>query len=143
MDVVYSVVISIAVSKGTGTHAATLPGPEAAVAAGYWNVVAIEVGIFSFGLPKLAIALLLGRILNIRPLLCWILYTLAGGLILYAIVQDIVFIEQCSPVEGAWNRSIKAVCWDPWPVTVSGIVYSGKSKDVPVLIIALTALALG
>ncbi|KAL9050420.1 MAG: hypothetical protein Q9162_006634 [Coniocarpon cinnabarinum] len=136
VNILYSVVISIAVSKGTGTRAATLASPQAAVEAGKWNVVAIETGIFSFGLPKVAIALLLGRILTIRRSLCWLLYAMAGTLIVYAVVQDVVFIEQCDPVEGAWNRSIKAKCWDPWPVTVSGIVYScmyahGDHANVP------------
>ncbi|KAL9086059.1 MAG: hypothetical protein Q9159_004388 [Coniocarpon cinnabarinum] len=121
VNILYSVVISIAVSKGTGTRAATLASPQAAVEAGKWNVVAIETGIFSFGLPKVAIALLLGRILTIRRSLCWLLYAMAGTLIVYAVVQDVVFIEQCDPVEGAWNRSIKAKCWDPWPVTVSAL----------------------
>ena len=122
--------MSIAVSKGTGSHETTLSGPEAAMKAGYWSFIAFEIGTFSFGLPKIAIALLLGRMLPLRREVYWLLVSLAGLLTLYAIGQDIVYIEQCTPTEGLWNKSIKSTCWDRRPVIISGTAFGGKSLPV-------------
>lgn len=125
VDIAFSITISVAVSKGTGRHSDTLPSHEAAIQVGYWNTIATELAIFSFGLPKVAIALLLGRILNVRPALCWLLYSLAGVLVVFAVIEDIVFIEQCSPINAMWDKSVPATCWDPSPIAVSGVIYGG------------------
>lgn len=72
--------------------------------------------VMSFSLSKIAVALLLIRILT--PAFrrgAWFLYPLTGIQLLLGIVVSIVQFAQCSPTRSLWDLSLPLKCW---PFTV-------------------------
>lgn len=88
--------VSVAVATGTGKHLDEIP-PQKRATAIRINLAENCVSLFSFTVPKLAIALLLVRILGLLRGATVTLIGLAVILNLYSIVQSIVLSLETDP----------------------------------------------
>ena len=73
-------------------------------------------GILSVGVPKLAVACLLERLLNPTHASKWspiILYGLSISCNLFGILCAILFWVQCRPAAALWDPLLKSNCWNP------------------------------
>ncbi|ORY63854.1 uncharacterized protein BCR38DRAFT_514449 [Pseudomassariella vexata] len=101
----------VAVHYGNGLHLASIP-PEDRSPAIFWTIASFCPGIFSSGIPKLAVASLLCRIMcPSRPhrVLLWSL----GIVSCISLVGCVVLIyARCSPVSRGWDKEVAGTCMD-------------------------------
>ncbi|KAF7542593.1 hypothetical protein G7Z17_g11440 [Cylindrodendrum hubeiense] len=115
----------VAVKDGNGRHFDTLELEEKQNAI-FYTILGFPFGIFAFGLPKLAVAALLIRIMNpkkIHRIILWTLPSLCMGGLLGCVV---ILFGQCRPVQSQWTFSITdKTCWSPY-VLVDFAIFAGS-----------------
>lgn len=97
-----------------------------------WTEIGFCPGVFSFGLPKLAVIHLLTRLMNpglAHKIFLWVLGIVCNLSLLGCIV--LLFV-QCSPVRSQWDFSLAAEkqCWDKW-VLVKYTIFAGCKFNLP------------
>lgn len=110
-----SIFVTISASWGLGQHEATLKS-ENIMYTIKWVYLCEIFSIMSPGFGRISFAFLLLGLLppggkgSIRPKFLW-------GIIAIQFVVDvgtvIVSMSQCRPIEGFWDKSVEAGCWDP------------------------------
>ena len=116
----------MAVTQGMGKHMDELTD-TAAVNTARWIFVINCVAIVTFVLPKPAIALLLARVLGVGGLSKrdeFILFGPATLIIKWTVATELLWICQCEPVSGHWNKNSAAKCLNPWIYTIEAIIFS-------------------
>ena len=114
-------------SQGAGKRITEL-SPEGALSAIKWSFITNCVGVFTFSTPKVAIALLLGRVLavgTVSRVEALILYIPAAIIMAWAVGAEIFYTRQCNPVSGNWNKEEGARCLNPHDFVVFVIIYGG------------------
>ncbi|KAI9661451.1 MAG: hypothetical protein M1831_002973 [Alyxoria varia] len=109
VNITYAALLSHAVSIGMGLHLYELGGPTTIPGhdAIKWNVITTAVSVFTFAIPKIGVALLLGRILGFmgasfgRQML---LYAPAILLNLWAIAVCAFWLRQCVRPNLIWEK---------------------------------------
>ncbi|KAI0153242.1 integral membrane protein [Xylariaceae sp. FL1272] len=96
---------TISVNSGDGKHFATLTThqQEASI---LWTTAGFCPGVFSFGLPKLAVVVLLTRLLNPGRLHAAFLWFLGITTILVLAATVGVLVGRCQPAQAQWDFSI-------------------------------------
>ena len=120
---VYAILVTIAVGAGNGRHQyyLGLAGTESGIK---WIIIAFIPGIISLSLPKLAVALLLIRLLNPSKWQRWFMYFITISCIIAFVLCALFLWVQCTPTEGLWNPTIVATCWNP-SVLVNYAIFCG------------------
>ncbi|TDZ34427.1 hypothetical protein C8035_v010573 [Colletotrichum spinosum] len=113
----------VAVSYGMGLHFATLTTEQKSGAI-FWTMVGFPAGVMSFGLPKVAVVVLLTRILNPGPRHKNILWGLSLFCLLSLTANMVLLFIRCRPTQSNWDFSPSPRCWDKW-ILVHFAVYTG------------------
>lgn len=113
---------SVAVSKGTGQHIATIP-PSQLNEALRFNLIASVFCVMNITVPKLAVAILLRRLLNPSRFVIFGLYFLPVGAIAWDILIVILTFTSCISFLGGQNHQR---CVSPEVLEVCSLVAGGK-----------------
>ncbi|TLD34217.1 hypothetical protein PspLS_00169, partial [Pyricularia sp. CBS 133598] len=95
----------VAVRHGEGRHIWTL-SEEELEAARMWFIIASVPGVTALGLPKIAIALMLNRILFATKWLTTASWFFSGITTVNFIVVIFLLVFQCSPMRAAWTANV-------------------------------------
>ncbi|KAI6590792.1 hypothetical protein MCOR06_004917 [Pyricularia oryzae] len=121
--------ISIAIKHGEGRHIWTLSEDELE-ASKLWFIIASVPGVSALGLPKIAIALMLNRILFANRWLTMASWFLSGMTTLNFTVVLFLLIFQCSPMRAAWSANVpNAKCYGS-DVVVNLCIYASVFSAV-------------
>ena len=135
--IVEAALASRAVKAGLGRHSAEMSDAQL-LDANEWTITTNAVAIFGIPTPKLAVAILLVRILAVgRPsrALQFSLYAPALLMVVLAVVQFGILFGQCQPIEGSWNPFIEAKCYNPNIFYVSAMIWQGMAFVVNVSVL--------
>jgi len=110
-----------AVTAGNGRHSATLSDEQKSGPILYIFSCFCP-GIFSFGIPKLAVVALLTRITNPSPRQRIFLWSITSGCLAILFGCIVIIFAQCTPTRSQWNFSIKGTCWSRWVLIDYAIV---------------------
>lgn len=91
------------------------------------TLVGLTLGALSFTLTKIAVVILLTKLLHPSPCHTRVLWGLVGGNILFISIAGLIFFLQCTPPQALWNQHITHKCWDPVVATSLATSASGKS----------------
>lgn len=123
--------VSIAIKHGEGRHIWTLSEDELE-ASKLWFIIASVPGVSALGLPKIAIALMLNRILFANRWLTVASWFMSGMTTLNFTVVLFLLIFQCSPVRAAWSANVpNATCYGSDVVVNFCIYASGMRPTTP------------
>ncbi len=69
----------------------------------------------AFCIPKVAVALLLIRLMGPGHRRKWLLYVITGIMMIAGTLSAILLFVQCRPVAALWDPAVEATanCWDP------------------------------
>ncbi|KAF2646828.1 integral membrane protein [Massarina eburnea CBS 473.64] len=115
-----------AVSSGNGRHFPLLTTEQKSGAILY-TIAGFCPGVFSFGIPKLAVVALLTRITNPTRKHRIFLWTMTIGCLVLLFGCVIILFAQCSPSRSQWDFSVQGTCWSPWVLIYYSIVAGGLS----------------
>ncbi|KAJ5095482.1 hypothetical protein NUU61_004838 [Penicillium alfredii] len=122
----FSIVCTVDVSLGYGTHTSTIP-EERLKSVLLLNNVNFLFGIMSFCIPKLAIVALLDRLFKMTKVHRFILWGLAYFNFVVSAITVIIIWTMCDPPKAQWDRSLMkqgAKCRDPW-ILVNYSIFNG------------------
>ncbi|KAK4184960.1 hypothetical protein QBC35DRAFT_476775 [Podospora australis] len=100
-----------AISHGGGRHLETLT-PENAEKALFYIIISFVPGVSSFTIPKVAVVILLAKLLNpgkIHRMIMWVVSTLY---LLVSLGMLVINFAQCSPAKRQWKPYIDGTCID-------------------------------
>ncbi|SPQ26318.1 588c37c8-167c-4bd2-9407-c1eed63c842f [Thermothielavioides terrestris] len=118
MSVVF---VGVAVSYGAGRHIATIP-PNDAHKAIFYTMVASPPSILAFTVPKIAVLILLVKVLCPSRRHRVFMWTIAVLVSLMSIGTMVMIWVQCQPVAVQWGEA-KGTCWNPEVVFIFGLVH--------------------
>ncbi|KAL9052602.1 MAG: hypothetical protein Q9162_005292 [Coniocarpon cinnabarinum] len=104
VQLAYVSTLTAAMSAGLGEHVYDIP-QERLPLAGFRQVLASSIGVWTFALPKLGIVALLERLLSLRVWTRAIFWTLSLGLVACCGLLSIFWFAQCTPRAHQWNPS--------------------------------------
>jgi hypothetical protein len=114
-----------AVKAGNGRHFALLTTEQKQDAILY-TLAGFCPGIFSFGIPKLAVVALLTKITNpSRKHKIW-LWFMTGGCLFALFGCVIIIYAQCTPSRSQWDFSVPGKCWSKWILIDYAIVVGSE-----------------
>ncbi|PVI08126.1 hypothetical protein DM02DRAFT_648190 [Periconia macrospinosa] len=111
-----NVTVSIAVHYGLGRHGYYIivnDGPMSVSNVIKWQVWGEPVAIFGASIPKIAVTMLIIRIVNPHQLVAAFLWTLNITLNLMSVACVVTTFVQCKPTSFYWTRTGDGTCWDP------------------------------
>lgn len=103
-----------------------LTGPEKELAAKIATLTH-SLLLWSFSLPKLAIAALLSRVFCLGALKKTVLYVLAISLLVMSCIVSVFHWTQCRPISHQWKPNIPGSCWPPYVLCKISLANSCKS----------------
>ena len=117
---------TISTQYGIGRHLVTLPSKDTMEAI-RWVTITDPFGIMAFCIPKVAVALLLVRIMAPAQRGRRFLYFMIGGVMIAGIFNCILLFVQCKPVAALWDPIVAATatCWKPSVLVNYGYFLSG------------------
>ncbi|AEO69775.1 uncharacterized protein THITE_2014519, partial [Thermothielavioides terrestris NRRL 8126] len=121
MSIVSVVFVGVAVSYGAGRHIATIP-PNDAHKAIFYTMVASPPSILAFTVPKIAVLILLVKVLCPSRRHRVFMWTIAVLVSLMSIGTMVMIWVQCQPVAVQWGEA-KGTCWNPEVVFIFGLVH--------------------
>jgi len=127
LSFIYVGLASLAIRNGGGRHAATLT-PEQITSAVYYTVISFVPGVSSFVIPKLAVVILLAKLLNpgaAHKAIMWAISALYLGL---GVGMLIINFVQCNPPAAQWGGA-EGTCWDR-KITVDYAIALGVTSTV-------------
>ncbi|KAK3901759.1 hypothetical protein C8A05DRAFT_44664 [Staphylotrichum tortipilum] len=104
--------VTAAIAGGGGRHSSTLSQSQVQLVS-VLILVGLTLGALSFTLTKIAVVILLIKLLHPSQCHTRVLWGLVGGNVLFMSVAGLVFFLQCMPPQALWNQYIKHKCWDP------------------------------
>lgn len=122
---------TIAVRNGNGKHFSLLTTEQQENTILY-TTAAFCPGVISFGLPKMAVVILLTRLLNPGKYHKWFIWWLGIWCQLTLFATCGVLLGQCTPTNSLWDFSVKGTCFSK-SIQVAYCVYAGgKAHYVPI-----------
>ena len=112
------------VSFGNGKHTALL-STEQQEGAVFWTTIAFCPGVLSFCLPKLAVVVLLIRILHPGPFHRCFLWTMVILCQLSFIGAMGILLGRCRPTRAIWDFSVQGTCLDISILVNYGLAVTG------------------
>jgi hypothetical protein len=116
-----------AVKSGNGRHFSTLT-TEQKQGAILFTFSGFVPGIFSFGIPKLAVVALLTKITNPSRKHRIFLWAMTSSCLFILFGCVIIIFAQCNPSRSQWDFSVEGTCWSPWVLIDYAIVAGSKSS---------------
>ncbi|KAI9703026.1 MAG: hypothetical protein M1820_006017 [Bogoriella megaspora] len=102
---------TVAVAAGLGRHIVYLQIDQIEKIA-YLAAVMEPIGIFSYTFPKLAVAILIIKLLAVQKRGKWFLYSIIVVLFATRIIISTLNFARCNPPKSIWNHAIHGKCWD-------------------------------
>jgi hypothetical protein len=130
-----------AVRSGNGRHFELLTLEQKSDAILY-TIAGFCPGIFSFGIPKLAVVALLTRITNPSRKHKIFLWIMTSGCLLILFGCVIILFAQCTPARSQWDFSVKGTCWNRWILVYYAIVAGNISAAVDLYLAIYPAVVL-
>lgn len=118
--------VTAAIAYGGGRHENTLSHSQSDLAS-VLILVGLTMGALAFTLTKVAVVILLVKLLH-PPL--WhvrFLWGMVGGNVVLISIGGLVFFLQCKPPQALWVQGIEHDCWNPAVATGFATGASGKS----------------
>ena len=114
MSIIASIFYSISVGHGNGKHLASL-SPEDAMQAIKWNMLSRPFCIMASCLPRIAVVLLLIRLMTLSKASKFFLLFITTSQTASAIASTTILFMQCKPVTALWDTKISVTSsyWDP------------------------------
>ncbi|MCJ1398245.1 hypothetical protein MMC11_001442 [Xylographa trunciseda] len=118
MNLLAQIFCTISTAYGIGRHLAAL-SPENAIQAIKMESISSAFGVMAFCIPKIAVALLLVRLMGPKHRGKWFLYFITGTVTIAGVLSIIFLFVQCQPVAALWDPAVAAMatCWDPSVLT--------------------------
>jgi len=120
--------VTAAVACGGGHHEYALSQKQVQLAS-VLTLVGLTMGAISFTLTKVAVVILLIKLLHPSRWHVWFLWAMVGGNVLFIAVGGLVFFLQCKPPQALWVDGIEHTCWDPAVATGVATGASGKIRS--------------
>lgn len=114
---------TVAVRYGNGKHFSLLTTEQQEYTILY-TTAAFCPGVISFGLPKLAVVILLTRLLNPSRYHKWFIWWLGIWCMLTLFATCGVLLGQCTPTNSLWNFSVEGKCFSK-TILVGYCIYAG------------------
>ena len=130
-------ITSASVSHGLGRHIVYLQ-PDQISHTLYLSAIVQPIGIFSYVLPKLAIVMLIVKLMGPKKHGIWFLYSIVTILAIASALAPIFVFVQCDPPSHFWNPTEPAKCWPPnvlMNTTIFGGCESSISKSLSSIIL--------
>lgn len=114
MTLIAQIIGTISTTYGNGRHLTAL-SPQDATQAIKLHLNCNLFGIMAFCIPKVAVTLLLIRLMGPGHRRKWLLYAITGVMTIAGILSSILQFVQCRPVAALWDPAVAATasCWDP------------------------------
>lgn len=120
----------VAVRYGEGQHMVNLT-PEERHNAQLWGIFASISGIFGLGLPKIALAIMLNRVLFANYWTSMVSWSLSIVTMVNFTVANFMILFQCAaPMEAVWVHDPEGKCYNVWLVIDFCIYASGKTPMI-------------
>ena len=103
---------TIAASHGLGRHTIYLSAANL-TAILYYSTISVVLGVAAICLPKLAVVILLIKLMGPRQRGQWFLYGMLIILFITSAMNIIVVFVQCDRFSHLWHPSEPAKCWSP------------------------------
>lgn len=120
---------TVAVKNGNGKHFSLLTTEQQENTVLY-TTAAFCPGVISFGLPKMAVVILLTRLLNPSRYHKWFIWWLGIWCQLTLFATCGLLLGQCTPTNSLWNFSVEGKCFDK-SILVGYCVYAGCGLAIP------------
>ncbi|KAH6866912.1 integral membrane protein [Alternaria rosae] len=114
-----------AVQAANGCHFAVLSDEEKSGAI-FYTLAGFPPGIFSFRIPKLAVAALVTRLNNPSRKHRIFLWAMTSGCLLILLGCVIIFFAQYTPSRSQWDFSVQGTCWSPWILIYYAVIAGSK-----------------
>ncbi|KAL9593642.1 MAG: hypothetical protein Q9219_007458 [cf. Caloplaca sp. 3 TL-2023] len=124
LSVSWAATDSVSVAYGNGQHADCLALPDLSTAVKL-NSFAYIPGVMSVSVPKLAVAILLMRLLNVSKIQRILMYSMCYITNVAQALCAILLFTQCESGSGLWHPEILPVCRDPY-VQVQFTFFAGS-----------------
>ena len=116
-----------AVAFGLGRHVVSLQEDQIEKIA-YLIAIMEPFAIFSYSIPKLAVVILIIKLLGVQKRSIWFLYSIIIILFATSLVCSILNFARCDPPKSIWNLAIDGKCWDVNIAIDFEILAGGTSK---------------
>lgn len=117
--------MTVAISAGSGRHAATLPIADRERAM-FFTMIGLVPGVLSVTVPKFAVVSLLTKILFPSPWHVWLLWGLAISNLVLMLTTFVFHFSECDPPSARWTVHAPAKCRSSTTTIVYSIVVGGK-----------------
>lgn len=115
---------NVSVSHGLGRHVVYLQ-PDQVSYILYLSAILQPIGIFSYVVPKLAVVMLIIKLMGPKKHGVWFLYSIFTILAISSALAAMFLFVQCDPPSHFWNPMEHAKCWSP-NVLMYTTVFSGS-----------------
>ncbi|KAI9651721.1 MAG: hypothetical protein M1831_000504 [Alyxoria varia] len=105
IDIVMSGVFTAAFAAGTGQHFQDVPVSQWKPAM-LMSMICLVLGLYTITVPKLAISILLERVLAPPRYVAWLLHFLSISINVFAVVITFMLFLLCSPPKKAWDPKV-------------------------------------
>ena len=126
VNLIASIICTVSTHYGIGKHLATLPAQNIMEAVKL-SAITYVFDIMAFCIPKVAVALLLVRIMGPAQRGRLFLYSITCVMMIAGILNCILLFVQCKPVTALWDPIVAAtaICWKPSVLVNSGYFLCG------------------
>jgi hypothetical protein len=118
--------VTAAIATGGGRHSNTLSQSQVELVS-VLILVGLTMVALSFTLTKVAVVILLIKLLRPSPWHTRVLLGLVSGNVLLMVAAGLVLFLQCIPPRALWIQEIEHRCWDPMVATSLATSASGKT----------------
>ena len=139
LNIICTAITTVSTYTGIGRHQFYLLPAQISKAV-YLNLIAQPFGVMGVCLPKIAVAILIVRLMGPHKHGVWFLYASTLSLTFLSMLCAIFLFAQCSPSAALWNPAIPAKCWPPAVISNFTTVVGGKVNTRSLLHSFLTLL---
>ena len=118
-------------AAGMGRHEYYL-SPDQVMRAIKLNLIGQPFGIMAYCVPKVAVALLIIRLMPPAKRGQWFLYFITTSLIILFALAAIFLFVQCSPSKAMWDPTVPSHCWPPEILPNYTLFVGGKFLKVDI-----------
>jgi hypothetical protein len=127
-----SIFLTISAKWGLGQHLSVLQAePERVMYTVKWVYLCEFFSIMCPGFGRISFAFLLLSIIPPSPGRKIFLWSVIAAQFLVDVTTVIISFTQCRPIEGFWDRSVNAECWEPHVQQYTGFFQGCKSITSP------------
>lgn len=106
----YTIFVTIATTYGLGRLFAEVGNSATYFTAVKYELFSQAAGLMSIGIGKLAVGMLLLRIVQNKTQI-WFIWLCIAATVFITVFSTVTVIVQCVPVEKSWNPTVPGSCW--------------------------------